>query len=52
MPLRFKETLNKSFDRLWMIGERLIPFVLSLSKHDQNQLNQSFLKSLSLYARP
>jgi len=38
-----KETLNKSFDRLRTNGNLLIPFVLSLSNHGRNQLNQSFL---------
>jgi hypothetical protein len=42
--LVFKELLNKSFDRLRTNGKELSPFVLSLSKHERNQLNQRFLK--------
>jgi hypothetical protein len=43
-----KELLNKSFDSLKTNGEELIPFVLSLSKHERNPrsikelLNKSF----------
>jgi hypothetical protein len=34
------ETLNKSFDRLNASGKMLIPFVVSLSNHEWNQLVQ------------
>jgi hypothetical protein len=37
-----KEALNKSFDRLRMNGNYLIPFVVSLSNHGRNQINQRF----------
>jgi beta-barrel assembly-enhancing protease len=40
----FKETLNKSFDKLRTNGKVLIPFVVSLSNHERNQPVQSFLK--------
>ena len=39
----FKEALNKSFDRLRTNGKWLIPFVVSLSNHERNQLIQCFL---------
>jgi hypothetical protein len=39
-----KETLIKSFDELRTSGKLLIPFMVSLSNHEGNQLNQSFLK--------
>ncbi len=39
----FRELLIKSFDRLRTNGNLLIPFVVSLSNHTQNRLNQSFL---------
>jgi hypothetical protein len=39
-----KEALIKSFDELRTNGNLLIPFVVSLSNHGRNQLNQSFLK--------
>jgi len=38
-----KETLNKSFDKLRTNGKLLIPFVVSLSNHERNQLVQRFL---------
>jgi hypothetical protein len=34
----FMEALNKSFDRLRTNGKLLIPFVVSLSNHEWNQL--------------
>jgi hypothetical protein len=37
-----KEVLNKSFDRLRTNGKCLIPFVVSLSNHERNQLVQAF----------
>ena len=37
------ETLNKSFDKLRTNGKLLIPFVVSLSNHERNQLVQRFL---------
>lgn len=37
-----KETLSKSFDRLRTNGELLIPFVVSLSSHERNQLVRRF----------
>jgi|GEM_PF-1763745 len=40
----FKGSLNKAFDKLRPNGNQLIPFVLSLSKHEWNQLVQRFLK--------
>ena len=40
-----KEALIKSFDRLRTNGNILITFVVSLSNHECNQLNQSFLKA-------
>ena len=39
-----KETLIKSFDRLRTNGKLLIPFVVSLSNHNLNALNQRILK--------
>ncbi len=39
-----KETLIKSFDKLRTNGYWLIPFVVSLSNHEWNQLVQSFPK--------
>ena len=50
-----KETLIKSFDKallskaegLTTNGKWLIPFVLSLSNHERNQLVQRFLKYTS-----
>jgi hypothetical protein len=41
--LVIKEALNKSFDRLRMYVKELIPFVVSLSNHEWNQLIQGFL---------
>jgi hypothetical protein len=41
-----KEPLIKSFDRLRTNGKSLIPFVVSLSNHERNQLIQSFLNSV------
>jgi len=41
-----KETLIKSFDKLRTNGKPLIPFVVSLSNHERNQLNQRFLNFL------
>ncbi len=38
------ETQNKSVDRLRTNGKALIPFVVSLSNHEWNPLNQSFLR--------
>jgi len=35
----FWRTVNKSFDRLRTNGYFLIPFVLSLSKHEWRQIN-------------
>jgi hypothetical protein len=40
------EALNKSFDKLRTNGKVLIPFIVSLSNHDRNQLVQRFLKAL------
>jgi coenzyme F420-reducing hydrogenase alpha subunit len=40
----FKESLNKSFDKLRTNGKCLIPLVVSLSNHERNQLVQGFLK--------
>ncbi len=37
-----KEALNKSFDKLRTNGNLLIPFVVSLSNHERNQLVQRF----------
>ena len=37
-----KETLIRSFDKLRMNGNLLIPFVVSLSNHERNQINQRF----------
>ena len=39
---RARETLIKSFDKLRMNGNLLIPFVVSLSNHERNQINQRF----------
>jgi outer membrane protein, multidrug efflux system len=36
--------LNKSFDKLRTSGKVLIPFVVSLSNHERNQLVQGCLK--------
>ena len=41
--ISFKETLNKSFDRLRTNGKLLIPFVVSLSNHERNPLVQRLL---------
>jgi hypothetical protein len=35
-----KETQIKSFDKLRMNGNLLIPFVVGLSNHERNQINQ------------
>jgi len=43
----FKETLNKSFDELRTNAKLLIPFVVSLSNQEWNQLIQCFLKNFS-----
>jgi hypothetical protein len=43
--LPLKETLIKSFDELRTSGKLLISFMVSLSNHERNQLNQSFLKA-------
>ena len=40
-----REMLNKSFDKLRTNGRLLIPFVVSLSNHERNQLVQRFLKA-------
>ncbi len=42
---RPKEALNKSFDKLRTNGNLLIPFVVSLSNHERNQLVQRFPKA-------
>jgi len=42
-----KETLIKSFDKLRTNGKCLIPFVVSLSNYERNQLVQRFLKYTS-----
>jgi hypothetical protein len=39
-----RESLIKSFDKLGMNGNLLIPFVVSLSNHERNQINQRFPK--------
>ena len=44
LPAIARETLIKSFDKLRMNGNLLIPFVVCLSNHAQNQINQRFLK--------
>ena len=41
---RLREALNKSFDKLRTNGNLLIPFVVSLSNHERNQLVQRFLR--------
>ncbi|ESS71754.1 BNR repeat-containing protein [Methyloglobulus morosus KoM1] len=38
-----KDSLNKPFNKLRTNGKVLIPFVVSLSNHERNQLVQSFL---------
>jgi hypothetical protein len=38
-----REALIKSFDKLRMNGNILIPFVVSLSNHERNQFVQHFL---------
>ena len=40
-----REALNKSFDKLRTNGNFLIPFVVSLSNHNRNPLNQCFPSS-------
>jgi hypothetical protein len=40
LPAIARETLIKSFDKLRMNGNLLIPFVVSLSNHERNQINQ------------
>jgi copper resistance protein B len=44
-----KETLNKPFDKLKTNGEKLIPFVVSLSNHEWNQLIQKLLNPKALH---
>jgi hypothetical protein len=46
----FKETLNKSFDRLRTNGTWLISFVVSLSNHKANQLVSSHLNWTPAFA--
>jgi len=46
-----KETLIKSFDRLRTNGKCLIPFVVSLSNHERNRINQRFPKGAFEAAR-
>jgi|GEM_PF-6961318 len=41
-----KETRNKSFDELRTNAKLLIPFVVSLSNHERNQLIKCFPNSL------
>ncbi len=41
-----REALNKSFDKLRTNGNLLIPFVVSLSNHERNQLVQRFPKDV------
>ncbi len=43
-----KKALNKSFDRLRTNGKLLIPFVVSLSNHERNQLGFLNLKTAGL----
>jgi len=45
MPERWSpsSSLNKPFDELRTNGKLLIPFMVSLSNHERNQLNQNFL---------
>jgi hypothetical protein len=43
-----EETRNKSFDRLGTNGKELIPFVVSSSNHEWNQLTQNPLRLLTL----
>jgi hypothetical protein len=40
--VQVQESLIKSFDKLRTNGKLLIPFVVSLSNHDRNQLVQRF----------
>ncbi len=42
-----REALNKSFDKLTTDGNLLIPFVVSLSNHERNQLVQRILRSMN-----
>jgi hypothetical protein len=42
--ISLRETLNKPFDKLRANGNWLIPFVVSLSNHEWNQLVQYFLR--------
>jgi hypothetical protein len=42
--LVFREPLIKSFDKLRTNGKLLIPFMVSLSNYERNQLIQSFLR--------
>ena len=44
-----KEPLNKSLDKLRTNGKRLILFVVSLSNHERNQLNQRLLKRIDAF---
>ena len=50
-PVNTKEPLIKSFDRLRTNGNLLIPFVVSLSNHERNQLNQRFPKLVHCEAK-
>ncbi len=42
VPANRKRRKNKSFDKLRTNGNLLIPFVVSLSNHERNQLVQRF----------
>jgi len=46
----FKETLNKSFDKLRTNGKLLISFVVSLSNHERNPLVQYFFNWTPAFA--
>ena len=48
MNCKLMEFLIKSFDKLRTNGRELIPFVVSLSNHDRNQLDQRLLVGLAL----
>jgi hypothetical protein len=47
-----EETLIKSFNKLRMSDNLLIPFVVSLSNHERNQTNQRFPKTASGCVKP
>ncbi len=52
MRITSRGALNKSFDKLRTINKLLIPFVVSLSNHERNQLVQRLPKPSRKRMRP